>query len=475
MLSTTLSRRHLLGLGSAAAVTAAFPTLAASRAASAQAIPASLITDGETLLNSINNGFTFVNRMMDAYATGSTIRLVQSYSDAAVQASAFTYDNAVIIHAYLAAGDADDIARAEILGNGLLYAQANNFPAADGRFAQAYFVNKASADGVYVTPAAAPYYFYTSAVGDQAWAGMALAQLYQHTGNSRYLAGALLAANWIVTNHYDTRGPGGFTWGTTINPQNQSVPSTNGKSTEHNTDCYAFFTMLATLTKDANANNGMSWSSLAAHAAAFVAAMYQSSGPFFYVGTVGDQVTINYYPIAEDCQTWTFLAGLNTLTQGTIDWALNNLQATDTASSKNSQITGSQTFRGLVFDSASLAPGVAGADPNAVWFEGTGHTISALVARILRGGEQLPAILSDLNQIAALLTACVTAQAQLGAGQTVNSVVIPTGLGLVAASSVLDTGFGNTYGPSLHIGATGWYLLGGRAANPFQLGYRVLG
>jgi hypothetical protein len=33
----------------------------------------------------------------------------------------------------------------------------------------------------------------------------------------------------------------------------------------------------------------------------------------------------------------------------------------------------------------------------------------------------------------------------------------------------LDTGFGYTYGPSLHIGATGWYLLGALAGNPFQL------
>ena len=39
----------------------------------------------------------------------------------------------------------------------------------------------------------------------------------------------------------------------------------------------------------------------------------------------------------------------------------------------------------------------------------------------------------------------------------------------------MDTGFGYTYGPSLHIGATGWYLLGALAANPFQLGYRVIG
>jgi len=44
----------------------------------------------------------------------------------------------------------------------------------------------------------------------------------------------------------------------------------------------------------------------------------------------------------------------------------------------------------------------------------------------------------------------------------------------VAATGVLDTGFGYTYGPYLHIGATGWYILAGLAANPFQLGYRVI-
>jgi hypothetical protein len=35
----------------------------------------------------------------------------------------------------------------------------------------------------------------------------------------------------------------------------------------------------------------------------------------------------------------------------------------------------------------------------------------------------------------------------------------------------MDTGFGYTYGPSKHIGATGWYLIATRGGNPFQLGY----
>jgi hypothetical protein len=477
MLSMHLSRRDLLGKASAAAVLAALPPLAATAHAEAQVTPAGLLTADETFLTSIENAFAFQNLMMDAYATGSTVRLAQSYSDAALQATAFTYDNAVSIHAYLARGLADDLARAQVLGDGLLYAQANNFPVADGRLAQGYYVNTAAGDGTgaYITPAAYPYYFYTSAVGDQAWAGMALAQLYRRTGEARYLTGALALANWIVTNTYNTDGPGGFRFGANINPQNHSVPSPNGKSTEHNIDTAAFFTMLARLTNGGSANNGMSWGELALHAENFVIAMFQSAGPYFYTGTLGDQVTINPSPIPEDVQTWSYLAGLNARSKATIDWALAHLVTTDTASARNTNLTGSQSVRGLVFDTASLTTTGAGDDPNAVWLEGTAHTIAALVARVLAAANPLPALLGDLTAAVDLIAQCIRAQQMLGAGQTAGGKPIPAGLGLVASTSVMDTGFGYTYGPSLHIGATGWYLIAGLAANPFQLGYRVLG
>jgi hypothetical protein len=471
------SRRDLLGRASAAAAIAALPPLFSAPAARAQVVsPATVLADAEAFARSIENAFTFQNLMMDAYATGSTVRLAQSYSDAALQATAFTYDNAVSIHAYLASGLPELLARAEILGAGLLYAQANNFPVADGRFAQAYYVNvPANGDGPYVTPAAYPYYFYTSAVGDQAWAGMALAQLYKRTGNSNYLTGALTVANWIVTNTYNTEGPGGFSFGTNINPQNQSVPSTNGKSTEHNIDSYAFFTMLAGLTEDGNASNGMTWTALAQHAENFVIAMYQAAGPYFYTGTLGDQVTINTSPIPEDVQTWSWLAALNSRSKGTIDWALANLQTTDTAAALNSSLTGSESVHGLVFDTASLSTSLPGADPHAVWLEGTSHTIAALIARVLAGADPLPSLLADLTTAIELITQCIIAQQTLGAGQTAGGRAIPTGLGLLASTSVMDTGFGYTYGPSLHIGATGWYLIAALAGNPFQLGYRVVG
>jgi hypothetical protein len=367
-------------------------------------------------------------------------------------------------------GSRDSLARAEVLGQGLIYAQVTNFPFNDGRFAQAYFVNTPSPSGAFITPAAFPFFFYTSAVGDQSWAGMALAQLYRRTRNTSYLTAALNVANWIVTNTFNTLGPGGYSFGTNINQFNQSVPSTNGKSTEHNIDTYAFFTMLDKLTDHGAANNGTSWKALAAHALSFVTAMYNASGGYFYTGTLGDQVTVNPTPIPEDCQTWSYLALLDNHFKHTIDYALANLQATDTAASLNSNLTGSESFTGMVFDTASLAPTIAGSDPNAVWLEGTSHTIAALIARSIAGADRLRDRVQDLQAAAKLVDTCEAAQAQLGAGQTVNGAPIPLGQGLVASTSQMDTGFGFTYGPSKHIGATGWYLIAARGGNPFRLG-----
>jgi len=465
----TISRRDIFGMGVGAVVTAGLAPLALTQSAYAMG-GSPPIQEAESYLSAINKAFAFQKMMMDAYASGDTVRLTQSYSDGGLESTSFTYDNAVSIHAYLLHGDLE---RAEVLGNGLIYAQANNFPINDGRFGQAYFVNVAASDGsgAFITPAAAPFYFYTSAVGDQAWAGMALTQLYRRTGQSNYLTAALKVANWIVTNTYNKLGAGGYSFGTNINQYNQSVPSTNGKSTEHNIDTYAFFTMLVELTHHGKADNGASWSSLAQHALTFVIAMYNPAGGDFYTGTLGDQITINTYPIPEDCQTWSYLALLDNHYKQTIDWALANLQTTDTASSPNSSLTGSQKVTGMVFDSASLAPTISGCDPNAVWIEGTGHTVAALVARGIAGRDNLPTLFKDLTTAIGFLNQIQTAQSELGADQTVNGVTIPLGEGLLASTSLMDTGFGYTYGPSKHIGATGWYLIAALGGNPFQLGY----
>lgn len=384
---------------------------------------------------------------------------------------AFTYDNAVAIQAYLARGAGGDLARAEVIGNGLIEAQATNFPFNDGRFAQAYYVNVADQNGAYITPAAFPFYFYGSAVGDQAWAGMALAQLYRRTGGMSYLVAALKVANWIVNNTFSPTG--GYSFGTNINSSNQSVPSPNGKSTEHNIDTYAFFTMLAKLTNNGNASSGACWASLAQHALVFVESMFNAAGGFFYTGTNSDGVTPATYPVPEDVQTWSYLALLSKSYGVSLDWVKTNLVTIDTPSSPNSALKGLGNIRiqGETFDTASLAANAAGgADPEAVWLEGTAHTATALLWRGLPPEDDSPLYHGDFHTARVLLENIQLAQAKLGAGQQVNQTPIPAGLGVVAATGTLDTGFGYDYFPNLHIGATGWYALALQAANPFQLG-----
>jgi hypothetical protein len=471
----TVSRRKFFGFSLGAAATVGASNLALPQPAHAAPPAAAQLNNFASLFGSIEAATKFQNMMMDAYASGSTVRLTQSYSDqSGLLSTAFTYDNAVSIHAYLLDGTPDAVSRAEVLGQGLIYAQATNFPVNDGRFAQAYFADTASPSGAFITPAAFPFYFYTSAVGDQSWAGMALSQLYLRTRNSAYLTAALKVANWIVMNTYNTLGPGGYSYGTNINPSNQSVPSPNGKSTEHNIDTYAFFTMLERLTNGGAANNGTSWRDLALHAFNFVTAMYNPTGGYFYTGTLGDQITINPSPIPEDCQTWSYLGLLDNKYKGTIDWALANLQTTDSAAATNSSLTGSESFTGMVYDTASLSPTIAGSDPNAVWLEGTSHTIAALIARSIAGGDSLRDRVNDLQTAVKFVDTCESAQDQLGGGQTVNGATIPLGQGLLASTSQMDTGFGFTYGAVKHIGATGWYLIAAHAGNPFQLGYQSL-
>lgn len=104
----------------------------------------------------------------------------------------------------------------------------------DGRFRQAYFAG-VSNGGTYVTTGLP--FFQGSAVGDVAWPGIALAPLYVRTGMKKYLDQAVKAATFIETTTRDNTNvpPGGYYFG---NGQ-------TNKSTEHNIDVYALFTMLA--------------------------------------------------------------------------------------------------------------------------------------------------------------------------------------------------------------------------------------
>lgn len=436
---------------------------------------------------------------MDAYAQGSTTRLSQSYSDEiGLESTAFVYDNAVEIIARLLRGLGQDLARAEVLGNGLLYAQQND-PAADGRVRQAYFVDHPDSTGAFILPSGFPFFFQGSATGDLAWTGMALAQLANRTRIEAYLDGAVRLGNWILTNTFDTRGAGGY---------NFTVGANQVKSTEHNIDVYALFTMLARLTGDSAA-----WTSRADHARIFVDAMFYAPGGFFFTGTGPDGVSVNpnlsHDNIPEDVQDWSFQAFLNSDHAASIDWSKTNLAVTDTPQTYNSDLvpelnnnnlTGNIRVSGVTYATQSMRPPLAENEnsesacfiapsdpfsnqpsPSAVWLEGTGHLAAALLTRRLPRSRDIDGFNGDVETARILLDNIRVAQNNLGRGQHVGggqpfiglgrpAQTIPDGLGVIAATSELNTGFGFSYKRFLHIGATGWYAIAGQAGNPFLLG-----
>ena len=462
-----ISRRQLarLGLGAIAGV-ASFPGIANLPLAHGEeaAIAESPFSEEPAFAASFVRAYSFLNTMMDAYAQGQTVRLSQSYADQqGLQSTGFVYDNSLVILAHLLRGRQDDISRAEILGGALLHAQQTD-SAADGRVRQAYFVDQPDASGVFVRPALFPFFFLGSAVGDMAWTAIALAQLFHHTGDQRFLDGAVRLGQWIVNNTFDTRGAGGFNFGVD-NGNNKLL----FKSTEHNIDCIALFTLLGQLTGDG------AWSSQADHASTFVDAMFNAAGAFFFTGTTPDGISANADNIPEDCQTWSFMATLDKSHAASIEWAKTNLATTDTPQTIHSRLKGNSRISGVSFASRSLRALTPSdqfsppPDPNAVWLEGTGHLAAALLSRRGSAKHDLPGFHGDVNTARILLEDIRVAQETLGQGQMVGGKPIVNGQGVISASSVLSTTFGFSYSPNLHIGATSWFVIAGQGGNPFQL------
>ncbi|WP_030604655.1 hypothetical protein [Streptomyces fulvoviolaceus] len=451
-----LSRRALIGTGlgaGAAALTAA----GSGTARAAEAAGADPLAQ--------RRAYSFLAAAMDAYPDHGTIRLAQSYTDqAGLFSTAFTYDNALAVLAHLASRTANGRSRATALGDALLHAQDHDPVYDDGRLRQAYNVGPYTfydgspqpdgfvrADGT--ANVGSQFGFTGTAVGDMAWAGIALSALARRTGERRFLTGAVRIGEWIERVGRTDEPLGGYKFG--VNGADEKLPFT---STEHNTDLVGLFGQLARLTGDRG------WLERRARAEAFVENMWEPAGGFFYTGT-NDGVTINKSPIPEDTQTWTHLA-LNSPTYNrSLDWAATELAVLDTPDRPNSTVPAGQSYEGVTFSSASLlanedapiAEGQPRPDRNGVWFEGTAHLALALRHRHASRDEA---------RARRLLASVERAQDLLGGGQTIGGKALAERAGVVSASSPLDTGFGFGYYPYRHTGATAWYLLAAARANP---------
>jgi hypothetical protein len=373
---------------------------------------------------SVQNAYDFLNQMMDLYAHGSTPRLVQSFTGGTLGQQGFTdsetYDDALMIDAFLAEGTPDGLARAVTLGNSLLIVQSHD-PARDGRIRVAYSPaplvtvrgHGHSRTKVRITDK-------TSDVGNMAWVGMALTRLYATTGSTPYLTGAEAIATWVVRNCSDQRGAGGYTGG-----KNANGARIKWKSTEHNIDLYGLFTMLAIESGDSQ------WSGDAARAKAFVVAMWNASAGSFYVGTTTNGVTPNTAEQPEDVNSWSYLALQDPTYSSSLDWDVQHLSVSANG-----------------FSGVSFCQG----DKSGVWFEGTAHLADALALRHASG---------DAARAAQYLSDIGFAQTNGPNGD---------GLGIIAASkNGLSDCDGDFYYSSLHTGATSWYVLASQQVNPFVI------
>ena len=183
--------RWIVALGAAVAVGLATPAGGAvAQAAAAPGRPAG----PPAARASVRKAYRFLNQMMDLYAAGTVPRLVQSYTGGPLGQEHFTesvtYDDALVIDAYLAKGTASALARAEVIGNGLRYVQVHD-PRHDGRIRAGY------APAPLTSPGMITVTDDTSDTGNMAWAGLALAQLYGASGRKTYLTGAEALGNWV--------------------------------------------------------------------------------------------------------------------------------------------------------------------------------------------------------------------------------------------------------------------------------------
>jgi hypothetical protein len=269
---------------------------------------------------------------------------------------------------------------------------------------------------------------------------------------------------WVVDHAFDPVGLGGYTFG--VDPKNQRIVGT--KSGEHIAAVHALFTnLLAPLTGDAiRATYG-------AHARQFLERLWNAAGGFFHVGS-NDGSTINDSVIAQDVQSWAYLTLLDPAFAAGLDWAKTNLATTDTPYALNSHLQGrlrltgvslSTTSRRAIERSSAAEPEP---NPDAVFCIGTSQLATALLAR-RNAFTDLPTFHGDFFTAGEYLSSVELGQAELTRGQTVNGIPLFEGRGIVAASSVLNTGFGFSYRPFVHLGATSWYLYGARAVNPFHL------
>jgi len=234
---------------------------------------------------------------------------------------AYTYPNVLAMLAFMARGTADDMARAENLGDAFALCQGHDRHFGDGRLRNAYMTGnildrttgKARLPGWWDPDSGRWFedrYQVGTYAGEMAWLLTAWLTYDSVTGTTRYDSNAVRLANWIQDNcwcAYAAGYRGGFEGPDDTNPR---LP---WFSTEHNLDLYVAFTRLYCETGDTL------WRARANAALAFVQRMWNPARGYFRCG-MKDSVTIDSVCVL-DAQAWGLLATRDTAYLAAIDAA----------------------------------------------------------------------------------------------------------------------------------------------------------
>jgi len=426
----------------------------------------------------------------------NTMHLIPSYEphvsrdDPASRNVCYVYDNALAILAYLARGHQDDLQRARLLADTLVYCHEHNRKIQDGRLYNAYM----SGDEPQHPNEAArlPGWWNTemhmwqedrfnvsSNTGNIAWAMLALTACHEKTpGDSKYLHAAEALGDWLVKDNHciDPERPLGFTGGwdgwEDDSAGQASAPHKTGqkkalyKSCEHNIDLVAAFARLYLDTHDPK------WRDRAHSARDMVEKLFYPDEGRFVTGTnvpaidqPGD--VLNFIPKPLDVNTWAMLVfGPNEQTKKGLQWVIDKCLVEEEAG---------DGFRGFAFKFGT-APYIHEADfipcgcpqkpatdkeRDGIWWEGTGQTVCALYMD--KQDAQANEFLKQMEE----------AQQRAPGGN---------GLGMVAAShDCLITGFELTavnakgqeyripwvYYRQVHLGASCWHIFAELHFNPY--------
>lgn len=369
------------------------------------------------------------------------LRFLRSYEvvdpdqETSLTNTAFGYDNALALLAFVARGEADDLRRAGILADTFVAALNKDRSFSDGRLRNAYM----SGDLIHPAPGTArlpgwwdsqrqlwvelPFDVGTH-TGNVAWPMLALLTYHEKTGHARYLDAVKQMAEWVEAHTRDSRGgyTGGYEGWETEPDHPAGQTRLTYRAAEHSIDLYPVFQRLHALTGESQ------WADRARHAKQLIDAMWNEAGGHVWVGTTADGVTINTSNIALDTQAWAHLAlPDDSRFRRAVAWA------------ETSCRVDADGFSGFDFNHL---------DRDGVWFEGT-----AQMALALKSTGQFDKAAFFLAQLRKAQTEAANAD----------------GKGLVAASrDHLTTGFSWEYFPRLHVGATAWFLLAELGYNPYS-------